>query len=59
MYLAPTEFCKDLINEAGNDKRKLFKSAITLFKQKADLSFLDNRHPTALAMQRHRPFLCT
>ena len=49
MYQAQTEFCKDLINEANNDQRKLFKSAITLFKQKADLSFPDHRHPTALA----------
>ena len=48
-YQAPTEFCEDLINEAGNYQRKLFKSAITLFKQKADRSFLDHRHPTTLA----------
>ena len=49
MNQARTEFYKDLIYEAGNDQRKLFKSAKTLFKQKADLSFPDHRDPTALA----------
>ena len=49
MNQARAEFYKDLIHEAGNDQRKLFKSAKALFKQKADLSFLDHRDPTALA----------
>ena len=49
MNQARTEFYKDLIHEAGNYQRKLFKSAKTLFKQKADLSFPDHRDPTALA----------
>ena len=44
-----TEFYRDFIHEACNDQRKLFKSAKTLFKQKADLSFLDYRDPTSLA----------
>ena len=49
MNQARAEFYKDLTHEAGNDQRKLFKSAKALFKQKADLSFLDDRDPTALA----------
>ena len=49
MNQARVEFYKDLIHEAGNDQRKLFKSTKALFKQKADLSFLDHRDPIALA----------
>ena len=49
MNQARAEFYKDLIHQAGNDQRKLFKSSKALFKQKADLSFLDHRDPTALA----------